>query len=429
MIFHGVGGNCGRALGYAVAVENLYTEVIETLLILGVKRSTADNDILQISAELLMNLSEQLAADVDAELEKEAAYLDALLEDFLSAGLSRGLPDALIDSLDNQRNAGEVLRMMGLEILNEVLYIYADIAVGDDDKRGEDSRNPREGMVKRQEADGVSALEAHAGGGDNRSEVAVSEHNALALAGGAGGENDGCEIIGRYDDILILGVAVRKELLALIDVLLEIGDIEICIHGSTYLFYLLDCRSIVLGIEDSLALALVELNGKILCGKLGVKRNADYLSEKVRKKCDYPLIGVLADNGNIAVLDAVGKHICAKAVDIVPNVVKCFGDERIVLCAVHVVIHKEGLILSLADAVDDKLLYRLDIGHIIVYVLVLLFHFFDSFPHILFSLALNSVPLTEFSQNIILYDCRAFFFTITKLINICISLEKVYNLY
>ena len=94
------------------------------------------------------------------ELEKEAAYLDALLEDFLSAGLSRGLPDALIDSLDNQRNAREVLRMMGLEILNEVLYIYADIAVGDDDKRGKDSRNPREGVVKRQEADGVSALEA-----------------------------------------------------------------------------------------------------------------------------------------------------------------------------------------------------------------------------------------------------------------------------
>lgn len=144
MIFHGVGGNCGRALSYAVTVEDLYTEVIETLLILGVKRSTADNDILQISAELLMNLSEQLAADVDAELEKEAAYLDALLEDFLSAGLSRGLPDALIDSLDNQRNAGEVLRMMGLEILNEVLYIHADIAVGDDDKRGKDSRNPRE---------------------------------------------------------------------------------------------------------------------------------------------------------------------------------------------------------------------------------------------------------------------------------------------
>ena len=179
----------------------------------------------------------------------------------------------------------------------------------------------------------------------------MSEHNALALAGGAGGENDGCEVIGRYDNILILGVAVRKELLALIDVLLEIGDIEICIHGSTYLFYLLDCRSIVLGIEDSLALALVELNGKILCRKLGVKRNADYLAQKVREECDYPLIGVLADNGDIAVLDAVGKHICAKAVDIVPNVVKCFGDERIVLCAVHVVIHKEGLILSLADAV------------------------------------------------------------------------------
>ena len=139
MIFHGVGGNCRRALGYAVAVENLDAEVIEALLILGIERSAADNDILQISAELLMNLSEQLAADVDAELEKEAAYLDALLEDILSAGLSRSLPDALIDSLDNQRNTGEVLRMMGLEILNEVLYIYADIAVGDDDKRGEDS--------------------------------------------------------------------------------------------------------------------------------------------------------------------------------------------------------------------------------------------------------------------------------------------------
>ena len=125
----------------------------------------------------------------------------------------------------------------------------------------------------------------------------------------------------------------------------------------------------------------------------------------------------------------MGKHISTQAVDIVPNVVKGFGDERIVLCAVHVVIHKEGLILSLADTVDDKLLYGLDIGHIIVYVLVLLFHFFDSFPHILFSLVLNSVPLTEFSQNIILYDCRAFFFTIAKLINICISLEKVYNLY
>ena len=284
-------------------------------------------------------------------------------------------------------------------------------------------------MVKRQETDGVSALEALAGGGDNRSEVAMSEHNALALAGGAGGENDGCEVIGRYDDILILGVAVRKELLALIDVLLEIGDIEICVHGSAYLFYLLDCRSIVLGIEDSLALTLIELNGKILCRKLGVKRNADYLTEKIRKKRDYPLIGVLADDGDVAVLDAVGKHICAQAVDIVPNVVKGFGDERIVLCAVHVVIHKEGLILSLADTVDDKLLYGLDIGHIIVYVLVLLFHFFDSFPHILFSLALNSVPLTEFSQNIILYDCRAFFFTIAKLINIYISLEKVYNLY
>lgn len=150
----------------------------------------------------------------------------------------------------------------------------------------------------------------------------VSEHNSLALAGGAGSENDGREILGRYDDILILGVAVRKELLALIDVLLKIGDIEICVHGSTYLFYLLDCRSIVLGIEDSLALALVELNGKILCRKLGVKRNADYLSEKVRKKRDYPLIGVLADNGDIAVLDAVGKHICAQAVDVVPDIIE-----------------------------------------------------------------------------------------------------------
>ena len=77
----------------------------------------------------------------------------------------------------------------------------------------------------------------------------------------------------------------------------------------------------------------------------------------------------------MATLQSLGKHICAQAVDIVPNVVKCFGDERIVLCAVHVVIHKEGLILSLAYAVDDKLFYRLDIGHIIVYVLVLLFHF------------------------------------------------------
>ena len=142
MIFHGVGGNSGRTLGYAVAVKNLYTEVIETLLILGVKRSAADDDELKSSAELLMNLSEQLAADVDAELEKEAAYPDALLEDFLSAGLSRGLPDALIDSLDNQRNAGEILRMMGLEIPDEVLYIHADIAVGDDDERGKDSRNP-----------------------------------------------------------------------------------------------------------------------------------------------------------------------------------------------------------------------------------------------------------------------------------------------
>lgn len=225
-------------------------------------------------------------------------------------------------------------------------------------------------MVKRQEADGVSALETFAGRSDDGSEVAVSEHNSLALAGGAGSENDGREILGRYDDILILGVTVRKELLALIDVLLKIGDIEICIHGSTYLFYLLDCRSIVLGIEDSLALALVELNGKILCRKLGVKRNADYLSEKVRKKRDYPLIGVLADNGDIAVLDAVGKHICAQAVDVVPDIIESAG-----LDAALVVIHEKGLILSLAYAVDDKLFYRLDIGHIIVYVLVLLFHF------------------------------------------------------
>ena len=124
-----------------------------------------------------------------------------------SSLLSRGLPDALIDSLDNQRNAGEVLRMMGLEILNEVLYIYADIAVGDDDKRGEDSRNPREGVVKRQEADGVSALEAHAGGGDNRSEVAVSEHNALGEAGRAGG------ILDIDDLVAVARVAHRLELL------------------------------------------------------------------------------------------------------------------------------------------------------------------------------------------------------------------------
>ena len=65
-------------------------------------------------------------------------------------------------------------------------------------------------MVKRQETDGVSALETFAGRSDDGSEVAVSEHNSLALAGGAGSENDGREILGRYDDILILGVAVRK---------------------------------------------------------------------------------------------------------------------------------------------------------------------------------------------------------------------------
>ena len=100
-----------------------------------------------------MNLSKQFAADIDAELHKEAADFDSLLEDILSAGLSRGLPDALINSLDDQRNAGEVLRMMGLEILDEVLYIDADIAVGNDNERGKDSRDPREGVVKRQEAD------------------------------------------------------------------------------------------------------------------------------------------------------------------------------------------------------------------------------------------------------------------------------------
>ena len=225
-------------------------------------------------------------------------------------------------------------------------------------------------MVKRQEADGVSALETFAGRGDDGSEVAVGEHNSLALAGGAGSENDGREILGSHNDIFIFCIALCEELLALCYVLREIGDIEICIHGSTYLFYLLDCRSIVLGIEDSLALALVELNGKILCRKLGVKRNADYLSEKVRKKRDYPLIGVLADNGDIAVLDAVGKHICAQAVDVVPDIIESAG-----LDAALVVIHEKGLILSLAYAVDDKLFYRLDIGHIIVYVLVLLFHF------------------------------------------------------
>ena len=55
---------------------------------------------------------------------------------------------------------------------------------------------------------------------------------------------------GDNDDILILGVAVRKELLALIDVLLEIGDIEICVqweHLSLLSSSL--CRSIVLGIR------------------------------------------------------------------------------------------------------------------------------------------------------------------------------------
>lgn len=59
-----------------------------------------------------------------------------------------------------------------------------------------------------------------------------------------------------------------------------------------------------------------------------------------------------------------------QAVDVVPDIIESAG-----LDAALVVIHEKGLILSLAYAVDDKLFYRLDIGHIIVYVLVLLFHF------------------------------------------------------
>ena len=118
----------------------------------------------------------------------------------------------------------------------------------------------------------------------------MGEHNALALAGGAGGEDDGCEILGSHNDILIFCIALCKELLALGYVLREIGNIEEGVHGSTYLFYLLDGRSIVLRIEDSFALTLVELDCQILCGKLGIERNADYLSEKIREECDYPLI-------------------------------------------------------------------------------------------------------------------------------------------
>ena len=78
VVVHCVGCNCGRALGDAVAVEYLDTEIIESLLILGIQCRATDNDELKLAAELLMHLREELAAHINTEFQQETAYLDSL---------------------------------------------------------------------------------------------------------------------------------------------------------------------------------------------------------------------------------------------------------------------------------------------------------------------------------------------------------------
>ena len=199
----------------------------------------------------------------------------------------------------------------------------------------------------------------------------MGKHDAFALAGRAGSENNRRKIIGGYLDIFILSITIGDKLFALGYIFLKIGNVKIMLHRNADLFYLLDLRGIMLGIHDGLALALVELNCEILRGQLGIERHADYLPEKICEESDNPLIRVLTEDRYLAVANTVGKHIGAQAVDIMPNVVEGAGLDSSLM-----VIHKERLILSFCDAVNDKLLDSLDIRYVIEHILVLFFHFF-----------------------------------------------------
>ena len=321
-----VAGNKGRALGDAVAVENGDTDGVKEIDNILIESRTAADDHLELAAECFVNLCEDRAALVDADLAESRGELHTRLQLLVDAVLLCRCPDAAVESFDKERNENKVGGLLFLELVEKVLDARGDIDLTALRIVTDIVDGRTEGVVrgKNIESLGGDVKEVHTLG-HIADDIGLREHNALALAGGSRCENDGCKTVG-VDLVVIVRIIALGELLAARfdeGCKREIAFLEgIAVHTNVELSFgilleIIELARDLCTIEDGIAGRALDGCREVGGGHFLVKRNGDGTDSHQREIGIDPSAGGTADDGNLLVAQTEGDLLCSEIADVV----------------------------------------------------------------------------------------------------------------
>ena len=335
-----VRGDEGRAFGDAVAVDEVDADRVEEFADLGTDGRAAAHDLAQVAAEVLMDGLEEFLPHVDADLTETVARLDEPTE---RAGLARflgGLPDLAVEDLGERGNEVDVIRLVGVEVLQNEAEVLVDA-----DRRVvvQGYEQPRDRLVgvvigEDGEAGFVDGrdLQAVIDDGD---EVVLGEHDALRHARGAGGVDDHLEIVFPADVRVVLVVALVEERMAVRDEVAvgdEAGILAEVVRAAVLLRFQivvdhaheeLDAGEravgvplydvvVGLGIEENGGVAVVQDVEDVRLGEILVDRDIDAVPGERGEIDGDPAVAVFADLRDVTVDQALFGQCGAEGVHV-----------------------------------------------------------------------------------------------------------------
>ena len=262
------------------------------------------------------------------------------------------------------------MRMIGDHVVRDILQTAADVAPADHDVGREQCARPGERVVHRQKADAVGALQHTQRRNDRRRDVAVTEHNALALAGGAGGIDDRGQRVGCRGMVEIAVIARVKVGVTFGDHVIEIFDLHVKLDlDAVSLFHLFNRAGEILGIIDRVAARAHHDVDNIVVHELGVDGDCGVVAGQNRIEANDPIIAVVAEDRDLLFVHAVLIQKLTQPRGIIPHLVKALGAGRLRGFHIDILL----VVAALQMAVFNKFTRRLEFGDIHEYALGILF--------------------------------------------------------
>ena len=272
-----------------------------------------------------------------------------------------------------------MLGLLLLELLLDIADAGRDVDLGADHGMADHHNRRAEGMVRRQDTDRLFT-EVNIGDdvGEVGEDIVLREHDALALAGGAGGEDEQRHGVG-IDAGVEIGIGRPCELLAAgVEQGLEAAGILLGQHVDR-LCLKVEAGGDVLGLLAQLLVAEEEGGvgldggvGEILLLPVAIEGN-DYAAHREDGEVGaHPIVGILADDHAVAAGNAHGDELGGQCADIVAHLAEADADDLGTGCGAVGI--GDLLIVGLARPFNEGA----DVGEIAFFVkLFLLIHFGD----------------------------------------------------